>query len=110
MFTITISISETSVELTPLNDRIIVKREASDAKSAGGVLLPDAAQKKPQRGKVLAVGPGKINTKDGARIPMQLKVGDVVLFTAWAGDEFEDKKNKGEVLIMQQDDVMAVLS
>jgi len=97
------------VELTPLNDRIIVKREASDAKSAGGILLPDAAQKKPQRGKVLAVGPGKINAKDGSRIAMQLKVGDTVLFTAWAGDEFEDKKAKGEVLIMQQDDVMAVL-
>ena len=98
------------MELIPLNDRIIVKREASVAKSAGGILLPDAAQKKPQRGKVLAVGPGKINPKDGARIAMQLKVGDTVLFTAWAGDEFEDKKKGGEVLIMQQDDVMAVLS
>lgn len=97
------------MNLTPINDRIIVRRETSDAKTAGGILLPDAAQKKPQRGEVIAVGPGKLNTKDGSRMPMQLQVGDKVLFTSWAGDEFKDRKQTGEVLIMHEEDVMAVL-
>ena len=96
--------------LKPLGDRIIVRREAAESKSSGGILLPDTAKKKPQRGVVLAVGPGKMNPKDGARLPMTLKVGDVVLFTAWAGDEFQDKKQKdGEVLVMHEADVMATV-
>ncbi len=98
------------MNLTPIADRIIVRREASEEKTAGGILLPDAAKKKPQRGTILAVGPGKLNLKDGTRMPMQLKVGDVVLFTAWAGDEFKDAKQKaGEVLVMHESDVMAVV-
>ena len=97
------------MNLTPIGNRIIVRREASDVKTAGGILLPDAAQKKPQRGEVIAVGPGKLNTQDGSRHPMQLKVGDKVLFTSWAGDEFQDRKNVGAVLIMHEEDVMAVL-
>ena len=98
------------MNLTPIADRIIVRREASEEKTAGGILLPDAAKRKPQRGTVLAVGPGKMNAKDGTRVPMQLKVGDVVLFTAWAGDEFKDAKQKaGEVLVMHESDVMAVV-
>jgi chaperonin GroES len=97
------------MNLKPLNDRIIVRREASNDKSAGGIIIPDTAKQKPQRGTILAVGPGKLNKKTGERIPLDLKVGDVVLFTSWAGDEFKDKKNVGEVLIMHQDDVMAVI-
>jgi chaperonin GroES len=98
------------MNLTPIADRIIVRREASEEKTAGGILLPDTAKKKPQRGTILAVGPGKLNLKDGTRMPMQLKVGDVVLFTAWAGDEFKDAKQKvGEVLVMHESDVMAVV-
>jgi len=98
------------MNLKPIADRIIVRREASDEKTAGGILLPDTAKKKPQRGVVLAVGPGKMNPKDGTRLPMTLKVGDVVLFTAWAGDEFQDKKQKdGEVLVMHEADVMATV-
>ena len=98
------------MNLKPIADRIIVRREASDEKSAGGILLPDTAKKKPQRGTVLAVGPGKMNNKDGTRVKMQLKAGDVVLFTAWAGDEFKDAKQKaGEVLVMHESDVMAVV-
>ena len=95
--------------LKPLSDRIIVRREESEEKSRGGILLPDNAQKKPQRGIVLAVGPGKMN-KDGTRTSLQVKVGDSVLFTAWAGDEFKDKKHKDEVLVMHESDVMAVLA
>jgi chaperonin GroES len=94
--------------LHPLGDRIIVKRELSEEKSKGGILLPDAAKKKPQSGVVLAVGPGKMNT-DGSRTALQLKVGDKVLFTAWAGDEFHDKAKKDEVLVMHETDVLAVI-
>jgi chaperonin GroES len=97
------------MNLTPIGDRIIVRREASEEKTAGGILLPDTAKKKPQRGTVLAVGPGKLNLENGSRMPMQLKAGDVVLFTAWAGDEFKDNKKAGEVLIMHESDVMAVV-
>lgn len=96
------------MNLKPIADRIIVRREASDTKSAGGIILPDSAQKKPQRGIVLAVGPGRMN-KDGTRAAMQLKVGDHVLFTSWAGDEFRDAKAKDEVLVMHESDVMAVV-
>ena len=96
--------------LQPIADRIIVRREVAGDKSSGGILLPDASRKKPQRGTVVAVGPGRMNHKDGKRIPMQLKSGDKVLFTAWAGDEFKDRKaTDGEILVMHQDDVMAVI-
>lgn len=94
--------------LQPLGDRIIVERHASDEKTVGGILLPDTAKNKPQRGKVLAVGPGK-EGKDGVRRPLQVKVGDEVIFTAWAGDEFKDRVNHGEVLIMHEEDVLAVI-
>jgi chaperonin GroES len=97
------------MNLKPIGDRIIVRREASDAKSQGGIIIPDAAQKKPQRGVVLAVGPGKMN-KDGTRATMQLKAGDHVLFTSWAGDEFKDKAKNDEVLVMHESDVMCVIA
>lgn len=97
------------MNLQPIGDRIIVRRESSDAKTAGGILLPDTAQKKPQRGVILAVGPGKLSVKTGARVPMQLKAGDKVLFTAWAGDEFKDRKDPNEVLVMHEEDVLAVI-
>jgi chaperonin GroES len=102
------TVPETAMNLKPIGDRIIVRREASDAKSAGGIILPEAAQKKPQRGEIVAVGPGKLNKKDGSRSPMQLKVGDKVLFTSWAGDEFKDRK-AGEILVMHEEDVLAVV-
>ena len=82
------------MKLQPLGDRIVVKRLASEEKTAGGILLPDTAKNKPQRGKVLAVGPGK-QLKDGTRRPLQVKVGDTVLFTTWAGDEFKRARAQG---------------
>ena len=97
------------MNLKPIGDRIIVRREASDAKSSGGIIIPDAAQKKPQRGVILAVGPGKMN-KEGKRTEMQLKAGDHVLFTSWAGDEFKDKAKNDEVLVMHESDVMCVIA
>jgi chaperonin GroES len=99
---------DSAMNLKPIADRIIIKREPSDTKSSGGIILPDNAQKKPQRGTILAVGPGKMN-KDGVRAAMQLKVGDKVLFTSWAGDEYKDTKNKDDVLVMHESDVLAVV-
>ncbi len=98
------------MNLQPIGDRIIVRREESNDKSAGGIIIPDAAKEKPQRGVILAVGPGKMNPKTGVRTPLQLKTGDKVLFTSWAGDEYKDKKSKdGEVLVMHEEDVLAVI-
>ncbi len=96
------------MKLKPLGDRIIVRRTEATAKSAGGVIIPDTAQQKPQRGTVLAVGPGKL-LKDGTRRPLQVKEGDTVLFTAWAGDEFKERGRGDEILLMREEDVLAVL-
>jgi chaperonin GroES len=96
------------MKLTPIGDRIVVRREAQKEKTAGGILLPDSAKNKPQRGKVLAVGPGKI-LKDGTRQALQIKEGDSVLFTSWAGDEYREHRSKDEILLMREEDVLAVL-
>ena len=77
------------MQIKPLGDRVVVRRYEAEEKTAGGILLPDTAKNKPQRGEVVAVGPGRLK-KDGTRAAMQLKPGDKVLFTSWAGDEFED--------------------
>ena len=95
------------MNIKPLNDRIVVQREEATEKTSGGILLPDSAKNKPQRGKVLAVGPGKL-LKDGSRQGLQVKVGDSVLFTAWAGDEFKDK-HRSELMVMREEDVLAVV-
>jgi chaperonin GroES len=94
------------MSLKPLGDRVIVKRADASEKTAGGILLPDAAKDKPQRGTVIAIGNGKL-LKDGARQALQVKEGDSVLFTAWAGDEFKEKG--GNILIMREEDILAVM-
>ena len=95
------------MKLRPLGDRIIVRRSESTEKTSGGIILPDSAKQKPQRGKVLAIGPGRL-LKDGTRRHLQVKEGDTVLFTAWAGDEF--KEHKGDsILVMREEDVLAVV-
>jgi chaperonin GroES len=96
------------VNLTPIGDRIIVERAEATETTAGGILLPDTAKNKPQRGTVLAVGPGKL-LKDGSRRPPQVKVGDAVLFTSWAGNEYKDRGRPGEILVMHEEDVLAVI-
>jgi chaperonin GroES len=97
------------MNLQPIDDRILVQRLASEEKTAGGILLPDSAKEKPQKGKVVATGPGKVN-KDGKRVAMQLKVGDTVLFTSWAGDEVKKQySTSDDLLIMREDDVLAVI-
>jgi chaperonin GroES len=94
--------------LRPLGDRIIVRRAKAEEKTAGGLLLPDAAKNKPQKGRVEAVGSGHL-LKNGERRPLQVKVGDTVLFTAWAGDEFQERSTSDTILIMREGDVLAVL-
>ena len=95
------------MKIKPLGDRIVLRREEAREKSTGGILLPDSAKDKPQRGKVLAVGPGRL-LKDGSRRPLQVKEGDTVLFTNWAGDEFKEGGGKN-ILLMREEDVLAVL-
>ena len=87
------------VNLKPIGDRLIVQRVESQEKTAGGILLPDNARTKPQRGKVLAVGPGRLK-KDGTRVPPQVKVGDTILFTNWAGDEFQERSTSNDILVL----------
>jgi chaperonin GroES len=94
------------MKVKPLADRVVVRRNASEEKTTGGILLPDSAKDKPQRGVVLAVGNGKL-LKDGSRRGLQVKEGDKVLFTSWAGDEFKEKE--GHILLMREEDILAIL-
>ena len=94
------------MKFRPLHDRVVVKRLEEDQKTAGGIIIPDSAQEKPQTGKVLAVGTGTIN-ESGTVTPLDLKKGDTVLFGKWSGTEVKiDGEN---VLIMKESDIMGVL-
>jgi len=95
------------MKLRPLGDRLVVRRQDAEEKTAGGILLPDSAKNKPQRGKVLAAGNGKM-LKDGSRRDLQVKVGDTILFTAWAGDEYKERGGDN-ILLMREEDVLAVV-
>ncbi len=92
--------------LRPLHDRIIVERLSEDEKTSGGIIIPDSAKEKPQRGRVIAVGKGKV-TEEGAIRPLDLKAGDTVLFGKYAGTEV--KIENEDRLIMREDDVLAVV-
>jgi chaperonin GroES len=96
------------MKIKPLGDRIVIRRVQEEDKTKGGILLPDTAKKKPQKGKILAVGPGKL-LKDGSRRPLQVKEGDTVLFTSWAGDEYREGSKPEQILLMREEDVLAVL-
>ncbi len=95
------------MKVKPLGDRIVVQRDAAEEKTAGGILLPDNAKNKPQQGKILAVGSGKLSN-EGKRLPLQVKEGDAILFTAWAGDEIKERDGSS-YLIMREEDVLAVI-
>ncbi len=94
------------MKVVPLNDKIVVKRLEAEEKTAGGIVLPDAAKEKPKQGKVLSVGDGKL-LDSGKRAPFQVKEGDRVLFTSYAGSEVTVEGE--ELLIMTEDDVLAVV-
>ena len=93
--------------LRPLGDKILIKRVEAETKTKSGIVLPDSAKEKPKRGKILAVGTGK-RLDDGKVAPMTVKVGDEVLFTSYAGTEI--KLDGEEVMIMSEDDVLAVVA
>ncbi|MDD3762449.1 MAG: co-chaperone GroES [Nevskiales bacterium] len=95
------------MKLRPLHDRVIVKRIEEEKKSAGGIIIPDNAAEKPVRGEVIAVGSGK-KTEDGKTVPMDVKKGDVVLFGKYSGSEV--KVDGEELLVMREDDIMAVFT
>jgi chaperonin GroES len=90
----------------PLHDRVLVESLESEEKTAGGIIIPDTAKEKPQEGKVIAVGPGA-KTEDGKIIPLDVKVGDRVLFGKWSGTEV--KVNGKEYSIMKESDIMGVV-
>jgi chaperonin GroES len=96
------------MNIKPLGDRIVIRREEAEDKTAGGIVLPDSAKNKPQRGTVLSVGPGKL-LDDGSRRGLQVKKGDKVLFTNWAGDEFKGRSPSDNILLMREEDVLAVI-
>jgi chaperonin GroES len=96
------------MKIRPLGDRIVVRRHESEEKTTGGILLPDSAKNKPHRGKILAVGPGRL-LKDGSRKALQVKEGDTVIFTSWAGDEFKENRTRDAILLMREEDVLAVV-
>jgi len=93
-------------KIRPLGEKVLIKRLDAEEKTRGGIVLPDTAKEKPQKGKVLAVGDGKL-LEDGKRAEFQVKKGDVVLFTSYAGTEI--KVEGEEYLLMNESDIVAIL-
>ena len=94
------------MKMRPLHDRVIVKREAEERKSPGGIVIPDTAAEKPIFGKVLAIGKGKV-LENGTVRPLDVKVGDKILFGKYSGTEV--KMDGDELVVMREEDVMAVI-
>jgi len=94
------------VRVQPLGDRVVVKREAAEEVTAGGIVLPDSAKDKPARGTIVSVGDGRL-LDDGSRSDFQVKVGDRVLFSSYAGEQF--KIGDEELLLMREEDILAVI-
>jgi chaperonin GroES len=94
------------MKLKPLHDRVVIRRLEEDEKTAGGIIIPDTAKEKPMRGEILAVGPGT-RGEDGKLIPLDVRVGDIVLFGKWSGTEV--KIDIQELVIMKEADVMGII-
>jgi chaperonin GroES len=94
------------MNVRPLNDRVLVTRIEGEKKTAGGIIIPDTAKEKPQEGKVIAVGPGKLND-EGKRVPLDVKKGDRVLFSKYGGTEI--KLDGVEHLILREDDILGII-
>ncbi len=94
------------MKVRPLQDRVIVKRLEEEEKTKGGIIIPDTAREKPQEGKVVAVGSGKM-LDDGKRVPLDVKEGDKILFGRYAGTEI--KIEDEEYLIMREDDILGIM-
>ena len=91
-------------KIAPLGDRVVIKPTPKEEVSKGGIVLPDTAKEKPQEGKIIAVGPGRL-TEDGKRIAMEVKKGDKVIYSKYAGTEF--KLDNEELVIMREGDILA---
>ena len=94
------------MKLRPLQDRVLIRRVEPEAKTAGGILIPDTAQEKPMEGEVVAVGPG-VRSEDGQLHPLDVKTGDRVLFGKWSGSEV--KLDGEDLMIMKESDIMGVV-
>ncbi len=94
------------MNVRPLHDRVLVRRIESEQKTAGGIIIPDSAKEKPMEGEIIAVGSGHKN-EDGKVSPLDVKAGDVVLFTKWAGTEI--KVEGEELMIMKESDILAIV-
>ncbi len=99
--------SKSGPQLVPLGDRVVLQRAEAEATTAGGIVLPDSSQDKPQRGTVIAVGDGPVTSK-GDRIPLTVKAGDEVIFSSYAGDEL--KVGDAEYLLLRESDILAICS
>lgn len=96
--------TQTQTTFKPLGNRVVVQpSDAEEQMSAGGIYIPDTAKEKPQEGKVVAVGPGRL-TDDGSRVPMELAVGDTVVYSKYAGTEY--KEGEDEYLVLREDDIL----
>lgn len=95
------------VKFRPLHDRVMVKRIESEAKTAGGIIIPDTAKEKPQEGEVVAVGPGA-RSESGNLVALDVKVGDKVLFGKWSGTEI--KVGNEDFLVMKESDIMGIMA
>ena len=94
------------MKLKPLADRVVIKRIEQEEVKKGGIIIPDTAKEKPQKGEVIAVGPGRLD-EQGNRMPMEVKVGDKVLFSKYAGTEV--KIGDEEYLVMREDDILCII-
>jgi len=95
------------MKFRPLGDRVVVRRIKEDTKTAGGIIIPETAQEKPQEGEIISVGPGAIDEKSGKRTPLEVKAGDIVLFGKYSGTEI--KVDGDELLVMREEDLVAVV-
>ena len=93
--------------ITPLFDYVLIKPVAAETKTAGGIILPDSAQEKPQIGEVMAIGPGIISKHTGSPLPMSVKVGQKVMYKKWGGNEV--KVNGEEWILVEQKDILAII-
>ena len=94
------------MNIKPLNDRVLVLRIEEEQKTTGGIVIPDTAKEKPQRGKIVAAGPGKMG-EDGKRVPLEVKAGDRVLFAKYAGTDI--KLDGVEHVFMREDDILSIV-
>jgi chaperonin GroES len=101
------TLSPSKINVRPLGAKVIVKRDEAEEKTESGLYLPEKAKDKPKSGSVLSVGPGSLNEETGERIPLAVKKGDKVLFTSYAGTEI--KLNDQDLLILDEDDILAVI-